>query len=92
MALMLGADVNWRDDILFDLDADPLDSQDGYFMVNLHAGLVDPDGRWQLMAHVKNLENKTIRHFAADMPIFSGSHMGFLLPPRTVSAELRLNL
>lgn len=92
VALMLGADVNWRDDILFDLDADPLDSQDGYFMVNLHAGLVDPDGRWQLMAHVKNLENKTIRHFAADMPIFSGSHMGFLLPPRTVSAELRLNL
>ena len=42
---MLGADVNWRDDILFDLDADPLDSQGGYFMVNLHAGLVDTDGR-----------------------------------------------
>lgn len=91
VAAMFGADVNWRDRILFDLDGDPIDSQDAYHLINLHAGLVDPNGHWQFVAHIKNLENKTIRHFAADMPIFSGSHMGFLMPPRMFSAELRYN-
>ena len=83
--------MSWRDRILFDLDADPIDSQDAYHLINLHAGIVDPHGRWQFMGHIKNLENKTIRHFAADMPIFSGSHMGFLMPPRMFSAELRFS-
>ena len=92
VAMMLGADMSWRDRILFDLDADPIDSQDAYHLINLHAGIVDPNGRWQFMGHIKNLENKTIRHFAADMPIFSGSHMGFLMPPRMFSAELRFAL
>ncbi|WP_372864506.1 TonB-dependent receptor [Spongiibacter sp.] len=90
LAVMLGGDVSWRDDILFDLDADPIDSQAAYHLINVHVGVVDPDGRWQLMAHIKNLENNRVRHFAADMPIFSGSHMGFLMPPRMFSAELSL--
>ncbi len=91
LAMMLGGDLSWRDDILFDLDADPIDSQGAYHLINVHAGVVDINGRWQLMAHIKNLQDKTVRHFAADMPIFSGSHMGFLMPPRRISVELTVN-
>lgn len=90
LALVIGADYSWRDDIFFDLDLDPIDTQEAYQLINLHLGIVDPNQSWRFMVHVKNLEDKTVRQFAADVPIFSGSHMGFLLPPRMVSAEFAL--
>jgi hypothetical protein len=88
----LGADYSWRDDIFFDLDLDPIDTQTAYSLVNLHIGLVDPQERWRFMIHIKNLENKLIRQFTADLPIFEGSHMGFLMPPRMITAELSVSL
>ncbi|MBD2858074.1 TonB-dependent receptor [Spongiibacter sp. KMU-158] len=90
-ALFLGADYAWRSDVYFDLDLDPIDTQGDYGLINLHTGIVDPDQRWKFVVHVKNLENKKVRRFAADLPIFSGSHMGFLMPPRMVSADLSVS-
>lgn len=92
LALVLGADYNWRDDIFFDLDLDPVDSQAAYSLINLHLGVVDPEEHWRFMVHVKNLEDKTIRQFTADLPIFEGSHMGFLMPPRMISAEFSVDI
>ena len=92
MALLLGGDVSWRDHILFDLDGDPIDAQDAYHLVNLHLGLGDPDGTWSLMVNARNLADRKVRVFAADLPVFSGSHMGFLGPPRVVTATFRLAL
>ena len=92
LALVLGADYSWRDDIFFDLDLDPIDTQTAYSLVNLHIGLVDPQEHWRFMVHIKNLENKLIRQFTADLPIFEGSHMGFLMPPRMITAELSVSL
>ncbi len=88
IAVFLGADWSWRSEVYFDLDLDPIDTQDAYSLINLHVGLVDPDQRWKFLVHVKNLEDKTIRRFAADLPIFDGSHMGFLMPPRMVTADI----
>lgn len=90
LAMVLGADISWRDDIFLELDQDPIDTQPAEHLINARLGLVDPNERWRLLAHVKNLENKKVRQFAADMPIFGGSHMGFLLPPRTLSLEFGL--
>ena len=92
LALVLGADYSWRDDIFFDLDLDPIDTQSAYSLVNIHLGLVDPQERWRFIVHIKNLEDKAIRQFTADLPIFEGSHMGFLMPPRMISAEFSVNL
>tara|TARA_R110001592_G_scaffold65632_2_gene201192 strand:+ start:1716 stop:3986 length:2271 start_codon:yes stop_codon:yes gene_type:complete len=92
LALVLGADYSWRDDIYFDLDLDPIDRQTAYSLVNLHLGVVDPQERWRFIVHIKNLEDKLIRQFTADMPIFEGSHMGFLMPPRMISAEFNVSL
>lgn len=92
LALVLGADYSWRDDIYFDLDLDPIDTQSAYSLVNLHIGLIDPEERWRFIVHIKNLEDKLIRQFTADLPIFEGSHMGFLMPPRMISAEFSVNL
>ncbi|MFT5580282.1 MAG: iron complex outermembrane receptor protein [Paraglaciecola psychrophila] len=92
LALVLGADYSWRDDIFFDLDLDPIDTQTPYSLVNLHLGLVDPQEHWRFIVHIKNLENKLIRQFTADLPIFEGSHMGFLMPPRMITAELSVSL
>ncbi len=90
-AFVIGSDLNWRDDIFFDLDQDPIDSQEAYHLINLHAGIIDLDGAWQFMVHVKNLEDRTVRQFSADLPIFEGSHMGFLQPPRIITANLNLH-
>lgn len=87
IAAYVGFDWSWRSDILFDLDQDPLDSQDNYQLINLHVGALDTGKTWKFLIHIKNLDNRTVRQFAADMPVFNGSHMGFLLPPRIVSAE-----
>ncbi|MBQ0797112.1 TonB-dependent receptor [Zhongshania sp.] len=92
IAFVIGADYSWRDDIYFDLDLDPIDTQSAYSLVNLHIGLVDPQEHWRFIVHVKNLEDKAIRQFTADLPIFDGSHMGFLMPPRMISAEISVNL
>lgn len=87
-ALFLGFDWSWRSDIYFDLDLDPIDTQDAYSLLNLHIGLVDPDKHWKFLIHIKNFEDKKVRRFAADLPIYKGSHMGFLSPPRIISADL----
>lgn len=91
LAVIIGADLSWRDHILFDLDGDPIDAQDEYHLLNLHLGVADSDGRWSLMAHAKNVEDKTVRQFAADLPVFDQSHMGFLMPGRMFSADLKYN-
>ncbi len=92
IAAFFGLDWSWRSEIVFDLDQDPLDSQEQYHLINLHLGLLVPDERWKFLIHVKNLEDRKVRQFAADMPIFNGSHMGFLLPPRIISAEFTYTL
>lgn len=91
-ALVLGGDVNWRDHILFDLDGDPIDAQDEYHLVNLHLGLTDSDGRWRFMLNARNVADRKVRVFAADLPVFSGSHMGFLAPPRVVTASFQYSI
>ncbi|QQD17915.1 TonB-dependent receptor [Spongiibacter nanhainus] len=87
-ALFLGADVSWRSDLFFDLDVDPIDSQDAYHLINLHVGIIDPDQRWKFLVHAKNLQDRKVRRFTADLPIFDGSHMGFLMPPRIITADI----
>lgn len=91
-AFYLGLDWSWRTKIYFDLDQDPLDTQDTYHLLNLHLGLVSPNRDWRFLVHAKNLENRKVRQFAADMPVFEGSHMGFLLPPRVITVEFGYRL
>ncbi len=88
LALVIGADVSWRSEVLLELDQDPIDSMPAHHVVNARLGLAHPDQRWHLVVHGKNLGDRKVRRFAADLPVFNGSHMGFLAPPRTVVAEL----
>jgi iron complex outermembrane receptor protein len=44
-----------QDDVLFDVNQDPLTVQDGYVTVDASIGLTGPDERWTLTAFVENL-------------------------------------
>ncbi len=90
VVLVVGADLVWRSDILFELDQDPFDTQNAYWLLNARAGLADVGENWRLVLHAKNLTDRKIRQFSADLPLFSGAHMGFLIPPRILSLELGL--
>lgn len=91
MAIVFGADASWRSKIFFELDQDPIDTQDAYWLFNARVGLADPDGLWRVIVHGKNLTDEKIKTFSADMPILNGSHMGFLMPPRIISAEVAVS-
>ncbi|MFT5574627.1 MAG: iron complex outermembrane receptor protein [Bermanella sp.] len=90
-ALIVGGDAAWRSEILFDLDQDPLDAESAYWLFHARMGIADIAERWSVIVHAKNLGDKKIKQFSADLPLFSGAHMGFLIPPRMISVEINLN-
>jgi iron complex outermembrane receptor protein len=47
--------LQMQDDVLFDVNQDPLTVQDGYVTVDASIGLTGPDERWTLTAFVENL-------------------------------------
>lgn len=87
IAFVIGGDAIWQGDILFDLDQDPIDAQDAYWLFNARLGVADIDGAWRFLVHGRNIMDETIKTFSADLPVMNGSHMGFLSPPRMITAE-----
>ncbi|MEN8721836.1 MAG: TonB-dependent receptor [Alphaproteobacteria bacterium] len=92
LAFIIGGDALWQGDILFDLDQDPIDAQEAYWLFNARLGIADIDGAWRFVVHGKNIADETIKTFSADLPVLNGSHMGFLSPPRIITAEFSLTL
>jgi len=92
IAFVIGGDAMWQSHILFDLDQDPIDAQDDYWLFNARLGIADVDGVWRFLVHGKNITDETIKTFSADLPVMNGSHMGFLNPPRIISAEFSIYL
>ncbi|KAB7646314.1 TonB-dependent receptor [Polymorphobacter fuscus] len=50
--------VTYRSSVFFELPNNPVTSQGPVTLVNLRAGVQDPDGKWQLLGFATNLLNK----------------------------------
>ncbi len=83
--LTAGVDAIWQDDVLFQADTDPADSQEAYWLFNLRFGIKDVDDRWRFTFFVDNLANETYLVYANDMTIISEAHWGSVASPRLLS-------
>lgn len=86
-----GIDAVWQDDIFFQADTDPIDSQDAYWTFNLRLGVRDRDDRWRFTFFVDNLTDETYLVYANDMPVIEGAHWGSVASPRLMSVALAFN-
>lgn len=91
LVLTAGADAIWQDDIFFQADTDPVDTQEAYWLFNVRLGLRDRDDRWRLTFFVDNLADETYLVYANDMPIIEGAHWGSVASPRIMSLALAVN-
>ncbi|CAE7189947.1 irgA [Symbiodinium microadriaticum] len=89
--LTAGFDAIWQDDVLFQADTDPEDSQPAYWLFNARLGLRDPDHRWRLTFFVDNMMDETYLVYSNDMPIIAGAHWGSVASPRLYSVALAVH-
>lgn len=92
MLAMIGLDAMYKDDVFYDLDLDPLDSQEAHWMFNAQIGLMDIDGTWSFILRAKNLEDKLIKTRGGDVPVFFGTHAATSNPPRAFLGAFRITL
>ena len=98
--LKLHVDGNFTDDILFQVDQDPLDTQDSYWIWNGRLALQPVSERWELSLQAKNLgdEDRIVTYSAdASLPLpppvaqRTGAHGYSLRPGRQLYLQARLN-
>lgn len=83
-----GVDYYWQDDIQFDTDQDPLDSEDAYSLWNLRAGFGASDESWDFSLFLRNVTNEIVKTSSFDVPVIAGAHVGGVELPRTLTARL----
>ena len=95
--LKLHVDGNFTDDILFQIDQDPLDSQDSYWIWNGRLALQPLSERWELSVQAKNLGNEdriavyTADSSTANIAPYAGAHMYSLRAGRQLYLQARWN-
>jgi iron complex outermembrane receptor protein len=90
--LSLQVDFSWKDDMFFGPDNDPFESQEAYALVNLRAGWMSSDGRYELSAFAKNVfdEEYNIFGFISSSAAFTGAYKVWGTP-RWVGARFGIN-
>ncbi|WP_286267327.1 TonB-dependent receptor [Thalassotalea atypica] len=81
-------DLNYSDEYFATADLDPLTKQDAFTLVNFSASLTSVESNWQADLIVKNITDESYYYYAADMPLFAGSHFASYSIPRTVTVQL----
>ena len=95
--LKLHVNGNFTDDILFQIDRDPFDAQDSYWIWNGRLALEPLSERWELSVQAKNLgDEDRIATYSADsvtnnLAPFAGAHMYILRPGRQLYLQARWN-
>ena len=78
---------NWRDFVYFDVDNDPLATQDAYTTLDLRFGLNAKSG-WSATVWMRNLTDETYALDRSAGPIVPGQYVQALGPPRTYGLEI----
>ena len=95
--LKLHVDGNFTDDILFQIDQDPFDTQDSYWIWNGRLAFQALSERWELSVQAKNLGDEdriaiyTADSVTANLAPFAGAHMYALRPGRQIYLQARWN-
>jgi len=85
------ADVNFTTGYFTAQDLDPISKQSGFAKLNMRVAFGDLDSRWSLAVIGRNLTNRKTTTWVNDVPIFRGAYFGFVDPPRSFGAQLRVN-
>lgn len=88
--LVVGLDYYWQSEVYFAADQDPADYQDAYYLLNGRVGFTGDDGNWSFMVFVRNITDETVLISSFDVPLFAGAHVGAVEPPRTVTANFKV--
>jgi outer membrane receptor protein involved in Fe transport len=89
--LVLGADINKIDEYFTQNDLDPFNLSPETTKVNLRVGIEADDNKWSLVIFGRNVTNEVGQSFGVDLPLISGSHVGYLQPGREVGMRYRVN-
>lgn len=94
---VLRLDGNFTDDTQYQVDQDPNDLQESYWITNVYLSIAPPTGKWNLSLQVKNLlDEDDINIFSTDTPFSgvipaAGAHFRTLRPGRQVNVQVRWN-
>ena len=89
--VVLGADVNKVDEYFTQNDLDPFNLSPETTKVNLRVGVEADNEKWSLVVFGKNVTNEVGQSFGVDLPLISGSHVGYLQPGREIGMRYRVN-
>ncbi|MEO0412109.1 MAG: TonB-dependent receptor [Pseudomonadota bacterium] len=68
LAVLASADARWTDDRFLEITNQPADGAPSYFVANARVGLGDIDGRWNVIAYVRNLTNEAYLTYINNIP------------------------
>ena len=74
----VSVDLQFTDSYQYTGDLDPIDSQAGFEMINVRAGLRGEN--WDLMVFGRNVTDEIIAAGGADVPLALGSHFSYIMP------------
>jgi iron complex outermembrane receptor protein len=83
-----GGDASYRSGFYAAVNLDPFSRVAGYALLGLHAGVRQPDGRWDVSVWVRNLTDKNYYNTKAVVSTY-GTVMAALGDPRTFGLTLR---
>ena len=89
--VVLGADVNKIDEYFTQNDLDPFNLSPETTKVNLRVGVEADNEKWSLVVFGRNVTNEVGQSFGVDLPLISGSHVGYLQPGREIGMRYRVN-
>tara|TARA_B110000977_G_scaffold194064_1_gene270056 strand:+ start:4294 stop:6786 length:2493 start_codon:yes stop_codon:yes gene_type:complete len=89
--VVLGADVNKIDEYFTQNDLDPFNLSPETTKVNVRVGIEANDDKWSLTIFGRNVTNEVGQSFGVDLPLISGSHVGYLQPGREIGMRYRVN-
>ena len=87
--LLVGADYLYKDDILLNVDQDPIDRQSAYSTVNLRLRIGDDDENWSVQALVRNATDKHALDGSGDIPTLTGAHFARAINPRELDITIK---
>ena len=96
MELKLWAQYLWIDEMMLQLDLDPLDYQEAYGKVNARISLTGNDEKWSVSLVGRNLTDEYTTGYSSDtaalVPTASnGTHFKFLDETRAIGIQARIN-
>jgi outer membrane receptor protein involved in Fe transport len=84
-----GIDYLYKDDILLNVDQDPIDRQSAYSTVNLRLRFADDDERWSVQALLSNATNVHALDGSGDIPTLTGAHFARAINPRDLDITVK---